>query len=56
MTASPGQSAADVLLTLAGMIEAQGYQESDFPEPDWDLLAKEERVISRSNRRNQIAG
>ena len=31
VTASPGQSPADVRLTLAGMIEERGYQESDFP-------------------------
>ena len=52
VTASPAQSPADVLLMLAGKIEARGYKESDFPEPDWDRLANEERVISRNNRRN----
>jgi hypothetical protein len=31
VTASPGQSPADVLLTLARMIEDRGFQESDFP-------------------------
>jgi hypothetical protein len=29
-----------------GMIEERGYQEADFPEPDWTWLASEERVIA----------
>jgi hypothetical protein len=34
VTASPGQSPADVLLALAGMmIDERGFQESDFPSP-----------------------
>src|ERR1051326_8015733 len=33
--ALPGESPADVLLRLPGMIEERGYQESDFPDPDW---------------------
>jgi hypothetical protein len=49
---SPGQSPADVLLTLAGIIEERGFQEQDFPEPDWDWLANEERVVARGDRRN----
>src|SRR5215467_3935935 len=50
--AKPGQSPADVLLTLAGVIEERGFQEADFPEPDWDRLANEERVFPRRGRRN----
>ena len=52
VTASPRQSPADVLLALAGMIEERGFQESDFPEPNWSWLAKEERVVSRDSQRN----
>jgi hypothetical protein len=37
---------------LAGIIEERGFRESDFPEPEWDWLANEERVVSRCNRRN----
>ena len=51
VTASPRQSPADVLLTLTGIIEERGFQESDFPEPDWDWLAREERVFPRPTRR-----
>ena len=50
--ASPRQSPSDVLLTLAAVIEGRGYGESDFPEPDWKLLAKEERVVPREQRNN----
>jgi len=52
VAASPGQSPADVLLRLAGMIEERGYQESDFPEPDWHRLANEKRLISRGGQMN----
>jgi hypothetical protein len=52
IAASPGQSPADVLLELAGMIEERVYEESDFPEPDWHRLANEERVISRGDQMN----
>src|ERR1700674_5394111 len=34
----PGQTPSDILMTLAGMIEELGYQESDFPEPNWKWL------------------
>src|ERR1700687_3273963 len=33
VTASPGQSPSDVLMTLAAAVEGRGYEESDFPEP-----------------------
>ncbi len=45
VTASPGQSPCAVLSALAAMIEERGYQEADFPEPDWAWLANEERVV-----------
>jgi len=32
-------------MSLAGLIEAAGYQECDFPEPNWEWLANEERVV-----------
>jgi hypothetical protein len=48
VAALPGESP----LSLAGIIEERGYQESDFPEPDWHRLANEERVISRDCQMN----
>ena len=50
-TAISGQSPSDALIALAGMIEERGYQESDFPEPNWALLAKEERVVPMCHQR-----
>jgi hypothetical protein len=41
----PGQSSADIIRTLADMIQERGYRDSDFPEPDWKRLAHEERVM-----------
>jgi hypothetical protein len=52
VTACPGQMAPDVLRALARIVEDLGFRESDFLEPDWDWLAKEERVVSRNDRRN----
>jgi hypothetical protein len=50
--ASPGQSPPDLLITFAGMIEEGGYQESDFPGPNWKWLANEERVTSQGAQMN----
>jgi hypothetical protein len=44
VAARSGQSSSDVLLTLAGIVEERGFQESDFPEPNWQSVANEERV------------
>jgi len=52
VTAVTGQSPSDVLITLAAVLEGRGYEESDFPELDWELLAKEERVVAREKRNN----
>jgi hypothetical protein len=52
VTAIPGQTPSEVLMTLAGVIEDRGYKESDFPEPDWKWLAKEERVIPFEHQKN----
>ena len=48
----PEQSPSDVLMALAKLIEERGYQESDFPQPNWEQLANEERVVSREYRNN----
>jgi len=45
LNAVAGQSPSEVLMSLAGLIEAAGYQECDFPEPNWEWLANEERVV-----------
>jgi hypothetical protein len=50
--ASPSQSPSDLLMTLAAMIEEGGYQQSDFPEPNWKSLANEERVTSQGAQMN----
>ena len=52
VTATPGQSPSDVLIALARMIEDRGYQESDFPEPNWAWIANEERVLPPEHQRN----
>ncbi len=52
VTAIPGQSPSDALIALAGMIEERGYQESDFPEPNWEWLANEERVVPLKHQTN----
>jgi hypothetical protein len=41
----PGQAPAEVIRALAWIIESRGYEEADFPEPDWTRLAQEERVM-----------
>ena len=50
--ANPNQSPSDLLVTLAAIIEEDGYRESDFPEPNWKWLANEERVYPRGTQRN----
>jgi hypothetical protein len=45
VTAIRGQSPSDVLIALARMIEECRYQKSDFPEPNSEWLANEERVV-----------
>jgi hypothetical protein len=50
--AFPGQSPSEVLMTLAQVIEDRGYKESDFPEPDSNWLANEERVIPPKHQKN----
>jgi len=52
VTAVDGQSPLEVLMTLVQMIEDHGYKESDFPEPDWNWLANEERVIPPKHQKN----
>ena len=52
VTEIPGQSPSHVLIALARMIEECGYQESDFPEPNWEWLANEERVVPPEHQRN----
>src|SRR6266498_3061767 len=41
----PDQTPAEVMRALAWIIAERGYQERDFPEPDWKRLAQEERVM-----------
>jgi hypothetical protein len=50
--AHPGQSPSDLLIRPAAMMEEGGYRESDFPEPNWEWLANEERVFSPGVQRN----
>jgi hypothetical protein len=50
--AHPGQSPSDLLIRLAAMMEEGGYRESDFPEPNWEWLANEERVFLPGVQRN----
>jgi hypothetical protein len=52
VTGLPEQSSSDVLRALAKLIEERGYQESHFPEPNWEQLANEERVVSPESRNN----
>jgi hypothetical protein len=47
-----GQAPSDILMTLTGIIEQGGYQESDFPEPNWKLLANEEPVVPPGHQNN----
>lgn len=42
---SPGQAPADIIRALADVVAEHGYQETEFPEPDWKRLAQEERVM-----------
>lgn len=42
---NPGQAPADIIRALADVVPEHGYQETEFPEPDWKRLAPEERVM-----------
>jgi hypothetical protein len=50
--AGPGETPSDVILKLAAVIEERGYQEADFPEPDWKSLAREEPVFPAGPQQN----
>jgi hypothetical protein len=45
VSGTPGQTPADILQTLAEILEERQYQNSDFAEPDWKWLANEERLV-----------
>jgi hypothetical protein len=47
-----GQSPSDVLMELATIVEERGYTGFDFPEPNGEILAKEERVLPAQHGNN----
>jgi len=52
VSASPGQRPSDVLMKLAEMVEDGVYRETDYPEPDWKSLAREEPVFPAGHQAN----